>query len=75
MLYFVENADFITIHAGFLPFTQNEQKGDWKKHQSKKQVKQLEFEYNKSSNIQFDELDSDKSSRFDSFLKMLNNKT
>lgn len=37
----------------------------------KKQVKQLEYEYNKSSNIPFDELDSEKSSRIDSFLKML----
>lgn len=26
--YFVENADFITIHAGFMPFAQSEQKGD-----------------------------------------------
>jgi len=28
MLYFVENADFITIHAGFLPLAQSKQKGD-----------------------------------------------
>jgi len=26
--YFVENADFITIHAGFLPLAQSKQKGD-----------------------------------------------
>lgn len=28
MLHFVENADFITIHAGLLPLAQNAQKGD-----------------------------------------------
>ncbi len=28
MSYFGENADFITIHAGFLPLAQNKQKSD-----------------------------------------------
>lgn len=39
----------------------------------KKQVKQLEFEYNQSSEIQFNELDNEKKERINKFFKMLNN--